>query len=129
MDDNNGIKDYIDLAVCHERQYVCSCCFVHSDLFEICPSCNEDTSFYDYGYDKYFRTKVMHKGNKPIVTNAETCVVNPSGYDNIITVLEQIHEQAINCSERHWVTVMWWCTLCIRWVTVICDGVPYVFGG
>ena len=23
---------------------------------------------------------------------------------------------------------MWWCTLCIWWVTVICDGVPYVFG-
>ena len=56
--------------------------------------------FIYYGYDKYFRTKVMHKENKPIVTNAEPCMVNPSGYDNIIPVLEQIHEQAISCSER-----------------------------
>ena len=59
--------------------------FVHGDLFEICPSCNKDSSFYDYGYDKYFRTKVS-------------------------LVLDQIHEQAISCSER-------------QWVTVICDGV------
>ena len=68
VDDKNVIKDYIDLAVCHEGQYLCSCC-----------SCNKDTSFYDFGYDKYFRTKVMHKENKPIVTNAELCMVNPSG--------------------------------------------------
>ena len=57
----------------------------------------------------------MHKKNKPIVTNAEPCMGNLSGYDNIITVLEQLHEQAISCSES-------------QWVTVICDGVPYVFG-
>ena len=115
VDDDNVIKDYIDLEVCHKGQYVCYCCFVHGDLFEICPSCNKDTSFYDYGYNKYFRTKVMLKESNPIVTNAEPCIVNPTGYDNIITVLEQIHEQAISCSER-------------QWVTVTCDGVPFAFG-
>ena len=101
------------------------CCRVNNELFERCPSCNFDTSFYGHGFDKYFRTESRHIG-QPTIDHAEPTLVNPASKENVITVLQIIEQQCFASSERKWVAVM--CDgVPYTFDAVMCDGVPYTF--
>ena len=60
QNDVDFIVDAVDLAVMNEGKYVCSCGHMEDSIFEICPNCSENTSFFHHGFDKYFRTEYLN---------------------------------------------------------------------
>ena len=116
VDDNGFVKDYVGTAVRHDGKYVRpSCRFTKEELFEVCPSCNINTSYFGHWYDKYPRAESMHTG-KAVLEYAEPTVVNPCTYDNVKPVLKNIEEYSFPIGSNR------------KWVSVMCDGSPYVLG-
>lgn len=107
--------DYVDKTLHFNNTFICPVCHhVDNNFFETCSSCAFNTSFYDHGYDKYFRTPAQHIG-VPVINNAEPVLVNPASIENVKTVLESIETDVFTKEKRR------------KWVTVMCDGVPYDF--
>ena len=101
QNDTDFVIDAVDVAVMNEGKYVCSCGHME-----------DNTSFFQHGFDKYFRTASMHTLS-PTIKNADPILVNPTGFENCTEVLSQIRIQAIDSSENR------------KSVVVTCDGVPY----
>ena len=60
--DEDGFKDYIDIAIENADKQVCPYCRAVSDkLNEVCLSCLGNNSFFDEGFDKYHRTESQHR--------------------------------------------------------------------
>ena len=112
QNDVDFIIDAVDIATMNEGSYVCSCGHLEDSLFEVCSKCGINTSFFDHGYDKYFRSMSMHSST-PAVSNADPILVNPIGIESVTKVLQEIKHQAISNSNGR------------QCVVVTCDGVPY----
>lgn len=116
IDRNDYIKDYVeDSLSIDEKESICpSCRCVGEKAFEECQKCHLNTSFYSHDYDKYWRTQSNHF-RKPVIELAEPTLVNPSSLENVKKVLQNIEEQSFTTVSKR------------KWVSVMCDGVPYTF--
>ena len=109
-------KDYVDIISNRIAKFICQhCLFTCNTEFTVCPVCCNNSNTHDQNYDLYYRTKSEHPMERPVVSNAEPTLVNPSTYENVHLVISDIEKQVFGEDKKR------------TWVSVMCDGVPYTF--
>ena len=116
---NGSMHDYVDIGITNDRKdaTVCSkCCHVYPQAVEnqLCPRCKHNPSYYDSGFDVYYRTPSMHPQSPPLVSVGEPLMENPDSYEAVKHVLNHVRKLASVGYDR-------------KWTSLHSDGVPYVY--